>query len=161
MEVKDVKELIELVDHSDLTYFEFESLRMSKGDFPQGGEKNAEPVMTERKAQLSEPEMTGQDHQEHAQMVQAQDQTEEKKNEFVDCHVVTAPLVGTFYASAAPDKPPFKQKGDQVKRGDVLCIIEAMKLMNEVVSEYDGELVEVLVPNETLVEFGQPLFRIQ
>lgn len=74
--------------------------------------------------------------------------------------IVTSPLVGTFYASAAPDEPPCVKEGDRVKKGQVLGIIEAMKLMNEVESEFDGTVAEILVENEQVVEYGQPLFRI-
>lgn len=72
-----------------------------------------------------------------------------------------SPMVGTFYTQPSPDKAPFVKVGDRVKKGQTLCIIEAMKLLNEIESEFDGEIVEVLVKNEEMVEFGQPLFLIQ
>ena len=75
--------------------------------------------------------------------------------------VVTSPLVGTFYSSSTPDGDPFVKEGDTVKKGQVLGIIEAMKLMNEIESEYDGVVEAVLVSNEDVVEYGQPLFRIR
>lgn len=74
---------------------------------------------------------------------------------------LVSPMVGTFYAAPAPDKPPFVKVGDKVKKGQTICIIEAMKLMNEIESEYDGEIVKVLVSNEEMVEFGQPLFLLK
>ena len=75
--------------------------------------------------------------------------------------VVTSPLVGTFYNAASPDSDAFVSVGDTVKKGQVLGIIEAMKLMNEIESEYDGVVEAVLVNNEEGVEYGQPLFRIR
>ena len=75
--------------------------------------------------------------------------------------VVTSPLVGTFYSASSPDAEPFVKEGDTVKKGQVLGIIEAMKLMNEIESEYDGVVEAVLVNNEEVVEYGQPLFRIR
>ena len=75
--------------------------------------------------------------------------------------VVTSPLVGTFYNAASPDSDAFVSVGDTVKKGQVLWIIEAMKLMNEIESEYDGVVEAVLVNNEEVVEYGQPLFRIR
>ncbi len=74
---------------------------------------------------------------------------------------VTSPIVGTFYSAAAPDKPPLVKVGDKVTKGQTLCIIEAMKLMNEIESEYDGEIAEILVKNEEAVQYGQLLFRIK
>ena len=75
--------------------------------------------------------------------------------------VITSPLVGTFYASSSPDADAFVKVGDTVKKGQVLGIIEAMKLMNEIESEYDGVVEAILVNNEEVVEYGQPLFRIK
>ena len=75
-------------------------------------------------------------------------------------HYVTSPLVGTFYASPTPDAPAFVKAGDSVKKGDVLCIVEAMKFMNEITSEFDGTVAEILAEDQAMVEYGQPLFRI-
>ena len=89
---------------------------------------------------------------------------EEKKESTLDIgsdKVVTSPLVGTFYSSASPEAEAFVKEGDTVKKGQVLGIIEAMKLMNEIESEYDGVVEAVLVSNEDVVEYGQPLFRIR
>lgn len=74
---------------------------------------------------------------------------------------VLSPMVGTFYSQASPEKPPFVKVGDKVKKGQTLCVIEAMKLMNEIESEFDGEVIAVLSKNEEMVQFGQPLFVIR
>lgn len=74
--------------------------------------------------------------------------------------VVKSPIVGTFYSSSSPDKPNFVNIGDKVKVGDVLCIVEAMKVMNEIKSNYSGEIAEVFANNEDMVEYNQELFRI-
>ena len=76
-------------------------------------------------------------------------------------HVITSPFVGTFYRTPAPDQPAFVEVGGGVKKGQVLCIVEAMKLMNEIESEVTGKVAEILVQNAQPVEFGQPLFRIE
>ncbi len=75
--------------------------------------------------------------------------------------VVKSPIVGTFYAAPSPDKAPFAVVGQQVKKGDVLMIIESMKLMNEIQSEFDGKVAEILVKNGDAVEFDQPLMIIE
>ena len=74
---------------------------------------------------------------------------------------VKAPIVGTFYAASAPDQPPFVKVGDQIKKGDVLFIIESMKLMNEVQSEIEGTVAEILVGNGEAVEYDQPILRVE
>ena len=76
-------------------------------------------------------------------------------------NLVTSPLVGTFYAAPSQDSQPFVKKGDTVKKGQVLAIVEAMKLMNEIESEFEGIVAEVLVENGQAVEYGPPLFRIE
>jgi acetyl-CoA carboxylase biotin carboxyl carrier protein len=73
---------------------------------------------------------------------------------------ITAPIVGTFYASGSPDAPPYVKVGDRIEPGKVLCIIEAMKLMNEIEAETSGTIAEILVKNEEPVEYGQVLFRV-
>lgn len=74
---------------------------------------------------------------------------------------ITSPMVGMFYVAPAEDADPFVQVGDKVKAGDTVCIIEAMKLMNEIVADQDGVITEILAANGTIVEFGQPLFGIR
>ena len=74
---------------------------------------------------------------------------------------IKSPIVGVFYSAASPDSPPFVSIGSQVKKGDVLCIIEAMKLMNEVTAEQDGEILDVCIKNGDVAEYGQVLFKIR
>jgi acetyl-CoA carboxylase biotin carboxyl carrier protein len=75
--------------------------------------------------------------------------------------VIKSPIVGTFYSSASPESKPFAEVGKTVKKGETLCIIEAMKLMNEIESEFDGEIIEILAQNGAMVEYGQPLFKLK
>ncbi len=84
---------------------------------------------------------------------------EEKDKE--DCKIVKSPMVGTFYSKPSPTAESFVTVGQKVKKGDVLCIIEAMKLMNEIESEFDGEIAEVLVNDGDAVDFDKPLFKIK
>lgn len=85
--------------------------------------------------------------------------TEEKIEE--NFNIVKSPMVGTFYLKPSPDSEPYVKVGQKVKKGDTLCIIEAMKLMNEIESEFDGEIVEVLLKDGEMVEYGKPLFKIK
>jgi len=78
-----------------------------------------------------------------------------------DLHQVTSPIVGTFYAAPSPDAEPFVRVGDRVRKGQVLCIVEAMKLMNEIEADVDGEVLEIYPSNAQPVEFGEPLFGLR
>ena len=84
----------------------------------------------------------------------------ETELDFNAIHTVVSPMVGVFYSAPAPDKDPYVKVGSKVKKGDVMCIVEAMKLMNEVVAEQDGEVVDICVSDGDMVEFGQTLFKI-
>lgn len=98
-----------------------------------------------------------------AQPAAAPAATPEKTNEVDESKYVTikAPIIGTFYRRPAPDKAPFVEVGDTIKEGDVVCIIEAMKLFNEIESEVSGKIVKILVDDATPVEFDQPLFLVE
>lgn len=78
-----------------------------------------------------------------------------------DAQYIVSPMVGTVYLAPAPDKKPYVSKGNDIKNGDVVCIVEAMKLMNEIESEFSGKIAEVLVNNGQMVEYGQKLFKIK
>lgn len=150
MEINDMIRLIEAVSANSLTGFELE-----QGDLKLSIQKKAPKVI--RTAGISESE----------ELVVAVDTPSQPvssvpvKAEIASDKVVTSPLVGTFYNASAPGAEPFVKEGDTVKKGQVLGIIEAMKLMNEIESEYDGVVEAVLVGNEEVVEYGQPLFRIR
>lgn len=89
--------------------------------------------------------------------IMEEEKIEKKKNLLP----IKAPMVGTFYRASAPDAPPYVKEGDIIKKGQVVCIIEAMKLMNEIESEIDGKVVQILVKNAQPVEYGQELFLIE
>lgn len=144
MNFEEVKQLIEKIDHSQLTEFQ---LTMD----------NISIYMSKHQTQRKEiPE----------EAVHVQDTIQLKKEEAppqptkAAGEIVKAPIVGTFYSAKAPDKPDFVTQGQAVKKGDILCIIEAMKIMNEITSPFDGYVEEIYVKPEQLVEYGQPLFRI-
>ena len=142
MNIKDIAALAEIVRKNELTKLEIngESIVIERAP---AAVQAAAPAA----AQLAVPE----------QMHTAEPIAEVQEKEGV---YVKSPAVGVFYAAPSPDSKPFVAVGDTVRRGDTLCIIEAMKLMNEINSEMDGEIAEICVGNGQVVEYDQPLFRI-
>jgi oxaloacetate decarboxylase alpha subunit len=142
--IKEIRELLKLLEESDVTEFSLESAGMKLtirkgGAFAQGKDVAVkEPTSPEPAAKTEPPEAPDEDY----------------------C-TVQSPMVGTFYRAPAPDAPPYVQVGNMVDKGQVLCIIEAMKLMNEIQTEVAGEIIDILVENGHPVEYGQPLFLIK
>ncbi len=145
MDIKEIESLIRLVSGSQLTEFELE-----EGNMKITLKKEKEVVAATPAAALT------------AVAAQSSSSEEPKTSDLFEepDEVVTAPLVGTFYSAPSEDSEPFVKVGDTVKKGQVVGIVEAMKLMNEIECEYDGVVAAVLVENKQVVEYGQPLFRI-
>lgn len=152
MEYNEIKKLMDDMGNSKLTELEIEfpdgiKISMKKDD----GKKLSAPMPTvvpQAQAPMN--------------IIQAQAPIE-VKNETpkVEGNIVKSPMVGTFYSKSSPTAEAFVKVGSKVKKGDTLCIIEAMKLMNEIESEFDGEVIQILVKDEDMVEYGQPLFVIK
>ena len=145
MDLEKIEGLVKIIENSSLTEFTLKEgdlkITMSKLDHP--------PVVAAGMPvapQMAEP----------APEAPAAAAVEEEQELFI-----TSPIVGTFYSAPAPEAPAFVKVGDQVKNGQTVCILEAMKLMNEIQSDYDCEIEAVLVSNEQKVEYGQPLFRVK
>lgn len=147
MDIKLVKELMNEFKDSDLT-----KVKLKNDEFEIEIERTAQVVP------MATPSVAPTTQQVAATQINIETPAEVKSE---DGYEVKAPMVGTFYSSSAPDKPEFVTVGSKVKKGDTICIIEAMKLMNEVEADRDGEIVEILVENEEMVEFDQPLFIIR
>lgn len=161
MNFKEVKELIELINSSQLVYFEIETddghIKMDKSLSRNivSEEKDKEVVTKEL------PSSQG-DMNNSISVNVATDGSEikvEEKDE--DLKVIKSPMVGTFYSASSPDSKAFVSEGNEVSKGDVLCIIEAMKLMNEIESDVNGVVKEILVRDGEMVEYGQPLFKVK
>lgn len=154
MNIEKIIELIRAVSASELTAF-----KMKKGELEIYMET------AKRKAPVVLGEYSGGAFPERhvSASVQVLNNSESMANAVEESHknVVKSPLVGTFYRASAPENPPYVQVGDIVKKGQVLGIVEAMKLMNEIESEFDGTVKEICIENEQMVEFGQPLFVIE
>ena len=154
MEYKELKESIKDMESSKL-----ESLEI---DFPDGTKirmkKNSGSSANLERAVV--PRVVEESFNIEESPVNKTNSTIDKVEE-MNCNIIKSPMVGTFYTSSSPDKPVFVRVGDKVKKGDTLCIIEAMKLMNEIQSEFDGEIVDICVENEAMVDYGKPLFKIK
>jgi len=147
LDLRKLKKLIELVEESGIS-----ELEITEGE---------EKVRINRGATTNQPQINQvTTHPEFHQPLPASVETPSADNKKIEGTIINSPMVGTFYTSSKPGAEPFVKVGSKVKTGDILCIIEAMKLLNEIQSDYDGEIVEVLVENAEPVEFGQPLFRI-
>ncbi len=146
MEFEQLITLIAAVSDSELTRFSYEE----NGTVIQMRKEKEQQLVTVNGAAQDIP----------VQVETVSGQPAAKEIEGVSGNVVVSPLVGTFYASSSPEAEPYVQVGDQVKKGQVLGIVEAMKLMNEIESEYDGVVKQVLVSNEDVIEYGQPMFVI-
>lgn len=156
MDFEGIKDIIKAMDNSSLDYLEVNWQGIS---FVM--KKNGEPtVEVAKKEVVKAPAVT-----EKVEIVQEKPAEAVTQKQPVvaeeDLHVVLSPIVGTFYGAAGPGKADFVKAGSAVKKGDTLCILEAMKLMNEIQSDVDGEVVEILVSNEQMVEYNQPLFKIR
>lgn len=153
MEFKNLLTLITAVSDSSLSEFHFEE-NGTKIRFVRETQTGGQPFIQENPAGLSEAVL-----QQIAGIREGAQETETPEGQ--EGKLVKAPLVGTFYAAPAEDAPPFVTVGSTVKKGQTLGIVEAMKLMNEIESEFEGVVSEVLVENGQMVEFGQPLFRLK
>jgi len=151
--MEDVKKLVQLVERSDVTHIEWEK-GPEKVVIKRGGvaAPAAAPAVVHAppvSAPVPAPAPAA------APAPKAEAKAADKPGV-----VVNSPFVGTFYRAPSPESPPFVELGAKVKKGQTLCIVEAMKLMNEIESEADGTVAEIFVQNATPVEFGEPLFRI-
>jgi len=168
MDYKNIQELIKTVSDSQITCFEIETegirIKMEKKEQQVIVEKT--PVNATIVEQIREP-LTNENiatnevyvdklESDIAKTIKNASKTIQDENVFV----VKSPIVGTMYTSPSAESKNFVKVGSKVKVGDTLCILEAMKLMNEIESEVNGEIIEVLVSNEDMVEYGQPLFKI-
>ncbi len=160
MKFEQVLQLVDAVSASALTEFKYEEggVKISMKKAAEGGlETVAMPSRILEPDTKAEEEISGAGKEATEKKVVFTEETAEAKSG----QVVTSPLVGTFYTAPAEDAEPFVKVGDQVKKGQVLAIVEAMKLMNEIESDYSGEVVKVLAENGKAVEYGQPLFEIR
>lgn len=150
-----IKKLIKVVEQSEITEFSVQEgdlkIKISKN----GKQQYVNTVVSQPVTEQVFPT------QQNVETVNASENTSVQKTSNPNLHEVLSPIVGTFYRSPSPDAEPYIQVGDTVSNGSVLCIVEAMKLMNEIESDANGKIVKILVENATAVEYNQPLFLIE
>lgn len=144
MDIRKIKKLIEMLQDSDL-----KEIEVSQGD-------ESVRISRDNRSQIAEPIIQKQVVHEASNIVSQ----EEIPQEEVKGNKVTSPIVGTFYRKPSPDKDPFIKVGDEVQEGDILCIIEAMKMMNEIKSDFSGKVVSIDVEDGQPVEYGQHIITI-
>lgn len=157
-----IERLIKIVNDSDLKDFEIEEsglkIRMSKNSYESKCNVNNEAITNLDSTENNKPIL-----KENINLDNNENVKESIKEEINldDCYIVKSPMVGTFYAAPSEDSNPYVSVGDKVSKGDILCIIEAMKLMNEIECDRDGIIAEILVANGEIVEYGQPILAIK
>ncbi|WP_270179227.1 acetyl-CoA carboxylase biotin carboxyl carrier protein [Alkalihalobacillus sp. CinArs1] len=160
LKVQEIRELIKLIDESSIDEFEYENegskvvLKKNDVQYAQAPQAVQQPVMQEAPVAAPQPE---------AKAPVKEQAKEESADQQVDdsLHKIESPMVGTFYARPNPDSDAYVNVGEKVSEESIVCIIEAMKLFNEIEAEVKGEIVEVLVEDGQLVEYGQPLFLVK
>ena len=155
MNVEEIKELMVLFNESNMTEFhlsneEFEVQFSKREEYPQVVSNAVAPVASVASSVEAAPVS-----------VPSSAETQETPQVATDAKYITSPIVGVVYLQSSPDADPFVQVGKQITSNDTVCIVEAMKIMNEIKSDFNGEVVEVLVENGQMVDFGQKLFAIR
>ncbi|MDQ0197356.1 acetyl-CoA carboxylase biotin carboxyl carrier protein [Neobacillus ginsengisoli] len=168
LKVQEIRELIKLVDQSSIDEFVYENegskIKMKKNvnstvtTFQPAAQAAVEAVPAVQTVPVQAAVPIAQVHE--IKMETAKEETN-KQVETANLHKITSPMVGTFYASPTPEADSYVKAGTKVSKDSIVCIVEAMKLFNEIEAEVNGEIVEILVKNGQLVEYGQPLFLVK
>lgn len=171
MDFKAIEEMITAMDNSKLGYLEvnwhgvsFVMRKQGEPDFSKQPKNSSNIDIVEKKnviQEVVENKLSAKEETQKEELIENAKEDVKPAVESANIKEVVSPIVGTFYGASSPEKPPYVKVGSKVKKGDTLCIIEAMKLMNEIQSEVDGEVLEVLVDNQQMVEYGQPMFKIK
>ena len=162
MELKEIQDLIKFVSKTGVSEVEIEKDKF-KITIKKAEKKEEQTVILQQPQQIATPQVQPVVQQQQPQQTQqpVQEQAAPKESTADSKHdEIKSPMIGTFYRRPSPDKPNFVEVGDTVKAGDVICIIEAMKLFNEIEAEVSGTIVKILADDSTPVEYDQPLFLI-
>lgn len=156
MNFKEIKELIEILDQSNLTEINIED---NKGSVVNLKKEKETEIITPQVAQQPAPSVAQPQVAQSAPQVSEDTQSQEVVAD--NYETINAPMVGTFYKSPSPEEGAYVQVGDKVSNDTTVCILEAMKLFNEIQAEISGEIVEIIVEDGQMVEYGQPLFKVK
>ena len=148
MNIKQIRELAQIVSENGLS-----AIEITEGESHVRIERATAPAPAAVPAPVAAPVET-------ALAAAPAAEAEETNVDFNRTREIKSPMVGVFYAAPSPDAKPFVEVGSKVKKGDIVCIVEAMKLMNEITAEFDGEVVDICVHNGDVVEYGQTLFKL-
>ena len=154
MKLRDIKELVKLLENSEIRSIEVKKFGQTVKISKNGDAPGFMPA-----PQINPPSLENTSTKVPKEEIKTEDKKEEKKKSKVK--TITSPIVGTFYRKPSPESGPFVSVGDQVNIGDVVCIVEAMKIMNEIESEITGKITKILVEDGHMVEFGQDLFEVE
>lgn len=168
MKIQEIREIIKLIDQSTLDEFLYESegtkIKIKRGD--KNSQKSSDQTI--ESSSVSENHKMEENKSpvvnETPKTVAVDNPVKQQAPVEVDnssLHKITSPMVGTFYQSSSPESPAYVEVGSKVSTDSIVCIVEAMKLFNEIEAEVDGEIVEILVKDGQLVEYGQPLFLVK
>ncbi|MCA1058168.1 acetyl-CoA carboxylase biotin carboxyl carrier protein [Rossellomorea aquimaris] len=164
LKIQEIREIIKLVDQSSVEEFTYEhdgsKINLKKNN---GVTVSAQPQVVQAVEEVKPAAQAVQQApvQEAAAPQQQVKEAPQANVEDANLHKITSPMVGTFYQSSSPESGPYVKVGDKVDESSVVCIVEAMKLFNEIEAEAKGEIVEILVKDGQLVEYGQPLFLVK
>ncbi|MEG2017497.1 MAG: acetyl-CoA carboxylase biotin carboxyl carrier protein [Clostridium sp.] len=165
MDYAAIERLIKIVNESDLRELELEEtglkIKMSKNVYSDRSDKVKEATIISTPVVTKESVVTSEVKNEINIVEKKEEAVTSTQSSLEGCIMVKSPMVGTFYAAPSEGAEPFAKVGDKVSKGDILCIVEAMKLMNEIECENDGVIAEILVSNGEVVEYGQPLIAIK
>lgn len=163
MDIKDIKDLIMTIDNTNIEKVEIEKddIKIMITKRANSESNNTNKTNTGNLEITDRPtEIIDEDNQEIKKEIITTEYNRPSTND-ENTFIVKSPIVGTFYKGSSPDTPPFVKVGDKVSKGQVLCIIEAMKVMNEIQCQEAGEVIEIFADDEDIVEYGQPLMRIR
>ncbi|MEX0722801.1 MAG: acetyl-CoA carboxylase biotin carboxyl carrier protein [Gracilimonas sp.] len=156
MDLKLIKNILELISESDVN-----EVSLEEGDFKIKVKKQGEVQQVSYTQPAAPQPMAQPTAPAQPQQAASGENTQSSKEDQPEGETVTSPIVGTYYEAASPDSDPFIKVGDKVSKGDTLCIVEAMKIMNEIEAEFGGTVQKILVNDAQPVEFEQPLFIIK